>query len=349
MSKTTQRWKARIGSLKGLGVLILIGVVVLLISIGQDAWIALGTSSQAEAVTIDALVTAGGSGTAHVSLTGTAYYEVGYEETEDGRVVSSFYLLLNDLTGAGVIVKAPTAQLGDRTSGPVELSGLIRDTPSGLRAVIEEDLPYFAAQGVDVDPSFYLAEGARPMDPLLAAGVLLSSAALGGLSLVPLFFPTAVFTPRPIETLPAGPASRARRRGILATGRFQQVKQLEPTIEIGKRRQRFTGAVANLRGLPDGRLMVYIHHVVRTRLYGVVTVHKQESDWGVFVSRSEPWQIEPGVLYGWHDRPAIRFSKQEMGGKPEAVIVSFDEATEQADFVGKLRSAGFPVGTGMGF
>jgi hypothetical protein len=118
-------------------------------------------------------------------------------------------------------------------------------------------------------------------------------------------------------------------------------------MEMGKRRQRFADAVANLSMLDDGRLMIYIHNVVRTKLYGVVTVSRQESDWAVFVSKNEPWQIEPGTIYGWKDRPAIRFRQAGAGGKPDDIFVIFGGPGEQAEFAKELRASGFPVGSGL--
>jgi hypothetical protein len=93
--------------------------------------------------------------------------------------------------------------------------------------------------------------------------------------------------------------------------------------------------------------MIYIHHVMRTQLYGVVTVSKQESDWAVFVGKSEPWSIEPGTIYGWKDRPAVRFRRQEMGRKIDDVYVVFGHPAWQAEFTKSLRTAGFVVGMGV--
>ena len=109
---------------------------------------------------------------------------------------------------------------------------------------------------------------------------------------------------------------------------------------------KFNNAVANLITLPDSRLMVYIHHVQRTTLYGVVTVRKHESDWAVLLDKNAPWQIDPGTLYGWKARPAVRFVARESVRKPEALYISFDYAGSQAELVRQLRGLGFAVGMG---
>jgi hypothetical protein len=64
------------------------------------------------------------------------------------------------------------------------------------------------------------------------------------------------------------------------------------------------------------------------------------------VARNEPWQIDPGTIYGWKDRPAIRFRRQSMSAKTDDVYVIFGHPSEQAALAKDLRAAGFPVGTG---
>jgi hypothetical protein len=100
--------------------------------------------------------------------------------------------------------------------------------------------------------------------------------------------------------------------------------------------------------LPSGDLLVYIHYVLRTKLYGVVTISKQESDWGIVLKRTDPWQIEPGLLLGWKDRRALRFQRQDPGRKAEQLYLTVDDGAEQARLVQELRGTGFPVGMGMG-
>ena len=58
--------------------------------------------------------------------------------------------------------------------------------------------------------------------------------------------------------------------------------------------------------------------------------------------------IEPGKLYGWRDRWAVRFRYKGRNDKPETLLVSFDHAAGQASLVELLCKMGFAVGAGMG-
>jgi hypothetical protein len=349
MNESSLRLKARIGNLRGLSLFVLICVVVVLIALGPQAIRGISTPAEPRILTIGDMVAGGASADAFVATSGYAVYEVRYEETSDGRTVASYFLLIDETTGEGVVVKASTAQVVDRTSGPLGLTGLVHETPADLRDLIQTDLAEFSSQGIVLDPSFLVTEGERPMGAAAALAILAGSVFLGALSLVPLFFPTTVFAPRPVDTLAVSTAGATQSKGLLATGRFQQLKRLEPTLELGRRKQRFTNAVANLIRLADGRMALYIHHVVRTRLYGVVTISKQQSDWAVLISRTDPWRIDPGKIYGWKDRWAVRFRRQETGGKPETLYVSFDHAADQAEFVKSTREMGFSVGLGADY
>lgn len=349
MSEAILRWQARIGSLKALGVLAVIGVGILLLLAAPDANRAFSSPSGPVHITISELLAGGYATHPFVSFSGYAYYEVGYEETSDGRTVANYYLVIDDQSGDSVLVKASTVRLDDRTSGPADIQGLVERASSGLEEAAHADLALYAKQGIMLNPTFYIAEGSRPMGAMTAMGLLLGSAILAVLGLVPLVFPTTVFAPKPVDTLTPRAPGAARSEGVRATGVFQQLKRMEPTLELGRRRQRFTNAVANLHNLPDGRLMIYIHHVVRTKLYGVVTISKQESHWGVFIGRMDLWQVDPGVIYGWRDRWAVRFRRQELGKKPEALYLSFDDVAAQMEFVTQLRKAGFAIGFGTSF
>jgi hypothetical protein len=297
-------------------------------------------------MSIDDLMAGGARPYRHVSLEGDAYYDVGYTETSNGATTAIYYIFLDPKGTQGLVVRAPTTSVPAQSPASITLTGLIHTSPPELSNAVEADLAMYRQHGVEVDPSFYLAEGERPMDAPVGLAILLGSVGLGVVAFVPLFFPTTVFAPQP-ATMSAAPSPLPPGQNVQATGRFQQLKSLHPTLETGRRWQRFTNAVANLITLQDGRLMIYIHHVVRTRMYGAITVSKRESDWAVLVSKSDPWQIEPGTIYGWKDRPAVRFRRQEMGRKMDDVYVIFNHPSPQAEFVTALRTSGFAVGMGL--
>ncbi len=347
MSESTLRRRARIGALKGLSVLAILGIAAVWFIAGERILRGIQEPAAPAAAAIGDLIDGRAQLPRHVAVSGTAYYDVGYQETSDGRVVASYYLLVDRGTGEALVVRSTTPGVAEQPPAEAELSGVVHDSPAELEGVVTADVEWFTKQGITLDPSFYLAEGERPMAALTALALLAASLGLGVLSLVPFFFPTLVFAPRPPEAFAASPSLRPPGEGLRATGRFQQLKRLEPTLETGKRRQRFTQAPANLLPLPGGDLLVYIHFILRTRLYGVVTVRKQESDWGVLLQRADPWQIEPGIVYGWKDRRALRFLRQELGTKPEALYLLVPDGQAQVELVQRLRSAGFPVGMGI--
>jgi hypothetical protein len=349
MDESSLRWKGRIGGLRGLSVLVWLGVGLLLLAYGPRAFRALTSSSGPEATTVGELNAGGADAFRHVSITGDPYYEIAYTESnEGGDVVGVYYLFLDPNTGQGLIVQAPTPSLPGGLPTSVTLTGLIQTSPPELSDAIEADQPFFQQNGVVVEPSFYLAEGERPISLLAASGLLLGSGLLVVLAVIPFFFPSTVFAARPSTSVPVPTTPQPPGEGgVRVRGRFQQVKNLYPSMEMGKRRQRFTDAVANLSMLDDGRLMIFIHNVVRTKLYGVVTVSRQESDWAVFVSKNEPWQIEPGTIYSWKDRPAIRFRREGTGSRPDDIFVVFGSPDGQAEFAKELRASGFPVGSGL--
>jgi len=91
--------------------------------------------------------------------------------------------------------------------------------------------------------------------------------------------------------------------------------------------------------------MVYIHHILTQRVYGV-KVREQETHWGVFVDRGIVIDVEPGMVYGWRDRPAVRIRYSDEASKQHTLIVSFNHAGAQADTASLLRQMGFAVGSG---
>jgi len=163
------------------------------------------------------------------------------------------------------------------------------------------------------------------------------------LSVAALFFPSTVFRPYPVD---AGAVPVTAESAVKATGRFQKLKQLEPSIEPGRGTRRFREAIANLVPLEAQRLMVHIHFVLRHTLYGIVPLFRQESDWAVIVDPSHTRDVEPGKLYGWRERWAVRMRYSDQKGKPQALILIFGEAGEQAGFLSALQEMGFPLGTG---
>jgi hypothetical protein len=294
-------------------------------------------------VSIQQLVDGSIGSNQYVTLDGFALFEERYEETEGDSIVATYYLMLDEISGYLVLVQAPTKSVEGRVSDYVSLSGMTERAESDLRDLVRSDAAYYAEAGFLTTPDLYVAEGEEPADPGLQAffAVLLAGGFL--LSIVPFFFPTTVFLPKPVELSAMAVPTKKKGEGIKATGRFQKLKKMEPKIEPGKRWQKYTNTVANIVPLEEENLMVYIHHVVR---YNFIPISK--THWGIFLTPRTARGIQQGVKLGWKDRPAVEIHYPSKDDRLETLLITFDHAVDQANFVQLLRDKGFRVGTGIG-
>jgi len=179
-----------------------------------------------------------------------------------------------------VVVKASTTDVAHRDSDWISLTGMTRTTPTDLKQIIQEDFEFYRQEGFTTTAELYIAEAEKPsgVPQTAALGFVLFALVIVGA--IPFFFPTTVFAPKPIELVSAeSDPSKEKGSGIFATGRFIKLKKIKPTIEIGKRMQKFTGGVANIIPMEQDDLVVYIHHIVR---YNFIPVSK--THWGVFLN-----------------------------------------------------------------
>ncbi len=343
MNENSLRWRARIGSLKWIGLIVVILAGIGLIYAISELLTAIQNPSEPRTVKVEQIVTGDVGSSQYVTLEGYAMYDTGYEQTEDGVPVATYFLLVDDFTGHLIVVKASDVHIDHREMDWTSLVGMTRKTPSELKGLIQSDTGFFEEAGFSTTADLYLVEGETPSS--IGQSLLLSSslAAVVVLAVIPFFYPTTVFLPKPVEMVTVDAVSMNKKVGNLkATGRFLQLKKVEPSLELGKRRQRFTNAVANIIPLDQDDLMIYIHHVVR---YNFIPVSK--THWGVFLNKKNVSVVEPGLQLGWTDRPAvqIRFTSEEW--KSETLLLAFDHASDQAAFVKLLRERGFKVGSGI--
>ena len=332
------RIKGIIGQLRPLFILgLIIGAILLWASI-DGLSTALANPGEPRPVTASQLVDGSVPKDHYVSVRGYAWYEPAYTEEDDGKTVASYFFLFDETTGHVVVVKASEKTLDDRISQMVDLTGITTGTPSELANLIEEDAPGLLEEGFETTSRLYISEGAKP--PALG-GSLLFVIAAGVLLLICLasfLFPNVTFAPHPLETFEI-PAEG--NPGVRAFGRFQALKQVRP-IEIGKKTRNFTRAVANIIPLSRDELVIYVHHVVRTYVYGI-NVGKRESDWGVFLDRDNVTEIEPGKVYSLKTRWAVRFHYKGPKGKPQTLVISFEKPWGQSSFAGLLQQMGFQI------
>lgn len=342
MSDASLRWKARLGSLKPAAALVALLAAIFLFLVLNDLSVASSNPTEPQSVAIGQLVSGEIDVNRYVSVSGTAFYPAAYEETEDGRTVSEYYFVADPASSHMVLVKADESLPIVEQTEEVTVFGLTHSAESDLKQLIDSDLADIRSAGFDTISTLYIGEGEKPVDVAQQTGLAVGLGVILLLCVATFFFPGTVFAPRPVDSLAAPSPSNPE---VKATGQFQKLASARPSIRIGKGTRKFNNAVANIIPLEDRRLMVYIHHVMTYKTYGI-TVRKQESDWGAFVDSAIVLDIEPGKLYGWRDRSAVRLRYKDEKERQQTLIVSFNHAGAQADFVGLLRQMGFMVGSG---
>jgi hypothetical protein len=345
MDEIFLRIKGMLGTLKSLAIFVaIIAILLLIVAVSQLSTI-LKNSPEPQQVTIEQLAQGEIDPDRYVSVRGYALYEDFYHyEDENGRTVTAYYYIIDDSTGNIVVVRAQTSSVKDRTSDIVTLTGMTRSTPSDLRALIEEDRPILQEEGLDTNPAILIAENTHPPNIISNLEFLICTGSALLSSLTIFFFPSTVFAPRPIQIFDV---PKEGNPGTKASGRFLALKRIRPTIEIGNRQRRFTRGVANIIPIADTQLMIYIHHVARTYVYGI-KVSTQESDWGIFLNHGNVTRIEAGKLYNWKTRWAVRIQYTGHREKPESVVIAFDKPWGQTNFINLLRHQGFTLAEELG-
>jgi hypothetical protein len=343
MDESSLRWQARIGSLKWLGLIMIIGAGIGLIIVVGNLLTSLRNPGEPQSVTIQQVVDGSIRSNQYVTLEGFAMYDTGYEQTENGRVIDTYYLLVDEFSGYLLVVNASTPDISDRELDWIRLVGMTHKTPTDLRQIIQEDFEFYRQEGFATTAELYIAEGEKPSGTAETAALGIVLFALVIVGAIPFFFPTTVFAPKPAELVTLDPTpSKKKRSGVFATGRFIKLKKVKPTLEIGKRMQKFTRAVANIIPAEKGDLVVYIHHVVR---YNFIPVSK--THWGVFLNPRIVQVAEPGLQYGWKDRPAVQINYAGKDNKSETLLLTFNKVSDQAFFLKLLREKGYRIGSGI--
>jgi hypothetical protein len=340
MSETVLRWKGRIGSIKqATAVFAVLGAVFLVIAIIFLVE-AVNNAGGPQTVTVAQLVNGEVKESRYVTVSGTAAYEGGYTQTSDGKTVAEYYFLVDSKSGAVVLVKSRTT-VRVVESEEATVTGMTHALPSGLHQAVIEDMPDYRDAGLNIALGAYVGENDKPPSLPLALGATLILGGILFLCLVTLFFPSTVFAPRPVDVM-AVPAAPGTDPGLKASGQFLQLQSVSP-LQVGRRKRKFSNAFANLIPAEGSQLVVYIHHILHVKSYGI-TVRTVETHWGAFVDPSRVRSVEPGQLYAWRERPAVRLRYLDEKGKEQALIVSFNHAGAQGSFVELLRKTGFSIG-----
>jgi hypothetical protein len=218
----------------------------------------------------------------------------------------------------------------------VTVTGLVGVTDQVLRVYIERDLPDIEEAGLTTDPALIVNQGRKPgsVSGLSTAAGLIGLAI--ALCLATLFFPHPVFAAHPVEK-GAAPWTEDYDRTLWAAGRFEQLKSIDPQVVMGKRTRMMRAAVANYVTLEDGRPIIYVRQVIKT--WAGITV--STTHWARFLQPKRVRVVEPGKVYGWKVRPALRLHSQDTKGRADDLILSFSHSAAQAELLELLREQGF--------
>ena len=89
--------------------------------------------------------------------------------------------------------------------------------------------------------------------------------------------------------------------------------------------------------LEDGRPIIYVRQVIKT--WAGITV--STTHWARFLQPKRVRVVEPGKVYGWKVRPALRLHSQDTKGRADDLILSFSHSAAQAELLELLREQGF--------
>ncbi len=345
MNEGALRWKGRLGSLKAVAALVLLFAVIFLVGAISNYTLASSNPAEPQTVQIGQLASNEIGLDRYVTFSGLALYPAAYEETEDDKTTGEFFYVVNTDTGEMILVKAAKSLPLLESEEDVTISGLTHVPEPKLRDLIESDLPDIKKADLITTSTLYIRDGETPPSASGSLAMVIGLSALALLCVATFFFPTTVFGPKPIDLGATTEVTATPDRAAWASGRFKKLSSMQPEFVFGKGQRTFTNAVVNLIPLESRQLMLYIHHVMTYRTYGV-KVSEQQTDWGLLIDSATVIDIEPGKVYGWRDKWAVRFRYTTNGLKQQTAIVAFKQAATQAQLINLLRQIGFAVGSG---
>lgn len=352
MNEKLNHFKARIGSLKtAAGV----AIVILLLASVVSARIlstALGNPEQPDQVTIRQIVEGDVGAGRFVTVSGYAKLDHGYGATEDGVIHYYYYYLVDDDSRCLIVVKADPATFHGHSPARVAVPGMTRPAPAELEELIDNDTLGVRQAGYLTTSLVYLEENARPPEKLimittmfvLCLGVLLFAAAF--------LFPSTLFQAMPVETFRIVDRDAGVDHTIWARGTFRRLHGLYPFIDIGGRTRKFRDTPVNVSPLPGHQILIQpiVHEGRRTFSLRLghqnfnFSIGTSPDQWAIVMHEENFVDMDPGKLYGWVDRWAIRIRYSLAGSGTQSVILSFQNPIAQAECVERLRETGFLVG-----
>jgi hypothetical protein len=278
----------------------------------------------------------------YVTITGFVVYGGGFTETEGEKIVAAINPVIDMNTGELIFVRFTQAELltkeGEET---ITVSGRTAVPEDELARLIEGSITELESVGLSVTSDQYIKNVVQPGQinrawlqiGAIGAAMVLCAAIYA--------MPAIVFNPEPLSA--ASPSPVAGLVNMQVTGKLFKASKKD-IYQATKRRQHFAKAYANLIRLDPNGLMVHVHQVVRHRSYGI-TVGKTESDWLVKLYPHQVVKVEPGKLYTFNQRWAVRFVYKTEDDKESVLVVNFENDQDQAAFISLLKEMGFAVQT----
>ena len=279
---------------------------------------------------------------AYVTITGITIHGGAFTETDGDKLVAVVNPVIDLDTGALVFVRFTQAELlnkeGEET---ITVSGKTAVPDDELTQLMLDVVPDLEAVGLSTTTDLYI-------DKVVQPGQLyrtwLQIGAIGAVMLLCVAIyamPAIVFNPEPMTVTSS--AAAAGLVNMQVTGKLYKASKKDIN-QATKRRQHFAKAYANLIRLDPNGLMVHVHQIVRHRTYGI-TVGKTESDWLVKLYPHQIVRVEPGKLYTFNQRWAVRFVYKTEADKESVLVLNFENEQDQATFINLLRELGFAVQT----
>ena len=277
----------------------------------------------------------------YVTLQGYMFYGGLIEEREGSKLEAVFNPLVDPSTGDMLLVRFTQREVFSREDEEfLRVSGLISSPGTDLTEQIEQMLPEIRAAGFNPTTDLYLRDILEPGQPQSLLPGVIGTALAMLVSAVIVAMPRIVFSPQPL-TASASPEEGIPKR-VRVTGRLNKVNPKATSLELTKRRQHFAKVPVAILGTEKRELVVHYHQVVVNRYMGI-KIGTNVSDWAVRLSPIQVVRIEPGKLYSFDERPALRITYKDQPDREAVLVLSFESDKEQAFFVEMLKELGFSV------
>jgi len=325
------RWQARLGASKLPVWFAAITAFLFLGMLAPDLTGALGHLTGPRRVTIHQLINQTQLNQ-YVRVAGTARYDLAVKQIENNRVVGVYYALVDQDTNEMVWVRSaePTKEAMKSKPQHVTLEGITCPTMPNVRARLNAILFTSSAMHLNANQT--------PMNIGLAGLIVAGLGIVILVGVVAIFCPQTVFVPEPI---PPAALFATGEPGMRVSGFFHRIRRLQPWIEFSDAVKHLREVTGELVFLKDRCLFVRIHHIAWHSPTSISA--PREIEWGALIVPDHLLKIEPGKLYGWHDRWAVRLTYCDADNVPRALIVSFNHSGAQAEFINWLTHLGYSV------